>query len=149
VEGETVAKTKEQQHDGDEYEYLIVKRRKRRRGGFRPREERAMETWERAVLDVFSNNEVRGQMLWEAGRVKLDHLKRVMVKAEVSNIKDVMDELWSKLAHQSDEAQENRPYREIETERCQKSAELQKRIDEFYAESALRVNALTENNGAS
>jgi len=51
----------------EEYEYLIVKRRKRRRGGFRPREERAMEPWERAVLDVFSNNEVRGLMLWKQG----------------------------------------------------------------------------------
>jgi len=78
----------------------------------------------------------------EAGRVKLDHLKQIMVKLEVSNVKDVMEELWTKLSHQSDEARENRPYSEIQTERKQKSAEIQERIDAFYAESASRMDAV-------
>lgn len=119
----------------EEYEYLIVKRRKRKRG-FRPREERLMEPWERAVLDVFSNTEVRTQMLWEAGRVKLDHLKRLMEKAGVSNVADVMGELWLKLAHQSDKAGENKPFAQIDADRQKAHAELQKQIEDGYKEMA-------------
>lgn len=125
-----------------EYEYLIVKRRKGKRSGIRPREERSMEVWERAVLDVFSNTDMRGQMLWEAGRVKLDHLKRLMRKTEVSNVNAVMDELWLKLAHQSDEANENRPFAQIDAERQQKSAAIQKQIDDGYVKMAEERKAL-------
>lgn len=134
----------------EEYEYLIVKRAVRRKGrSFRPRDERPMEPWERAVLDVFSNTEVRRQMLWEAGRVKLDHLKRVMVKANVSNVAEVMDELWLKLAHQSDQAQENRPFAEIDAAREKATTEIRREIDEGYRQMEHSMTALALANKES